>query len=73
MNGRQLAGEAIRLRPELRLLFMSGYIDEVIAEQGVLDKGIPFIHKPFTAQGLIAKVRRVLEQPPCALFQETTS
>lgn len=70
MNGRQLAGEAIRRRSQLRVLFMSGYTDDVIAKHGVLDDGIPFIHKPFTVQALVSKVRYTLQQPPLSLPEE---
>jgi hypothetical protein len=40
---------------------MSGYTDSVIAERGVLEPGIVFLHKPFTPAGLIEKIRAVLE------------
>lgn len=67
INGRQLAAEAIKLRPQLRVLFMSGYDDDVIATHGVLDESIPFIQKPFTGQDLTSKVRWALRQPPLIL------
>jgi PAS domain S-box-containing protein len=71
MNGRQLAGEALRIRPALRVLFMSGYTDDVIAKHGVLDDGIPFIHKPFTVQALISKVQYAMQRPPLDLPEES--
>jgi hypothetical protein len=43
---------------------MSGYTDDVIARHGVLEPGIAFLQKPFTAFGLAEKVREVLDAPP---------
>src|SRR5258706_3317769 len=49
-------------RPDLRVLYMSGYTDEAIIHPGVLDEGIPFLQKPFTPHALAQKVREVLDQ-----------
>ncbi len=62
MNGRELFNRAAEKRPSLKVLYMSGYTDNVIAHRGVLDEGVQFIQKPFTVQGLSTKVREVLEQ-----------
>jgi PAS domain S-box-containing protein len=48
MNGRDLAEKITDIYPDIRLLFMSGYTADVIAHHGALDKGVPFIHKPFS-------------------------
>lgn len=61
MNGRDLTKNILSLYPETKRLFMSGYTADVIAHQGVLDKGVFFIQKPFSAQDLAATVRKVLE------------
>jgi len=61
MNGRDLAKNILSLYPQTKRLFMSGYTADVIAHQGVLDKGVFFIQKPFSAQDLAATVRKVLE------------
>jgi PAS domain S-box-containing protein len=61
MNGRDLAKNILSLYPQTKRLFMSGYTADVIAHQGVLDKGVFFIQKPFLAQDLAARVRKVLE------------
>jgi DNA-binding response OmpR family regulator len=45
----------------MKLLFMSGYTADVIASQGILDKGMHFIQKPVTIHELAAKVRQVLD------------
>ncbi len=60
MNGRELYNEAVRLHPDLKVLYMSGYSEDVIAHRGVLDEGVRFIQKPFSVQGLAARVREAL-------------
>jgi PAS domain S-box-containing protein len=62
MNGRQLADEARRRRPDLLVLFTTGYTRNAIIHQGRLDAGVEFIGKPFTYAALLAKIQRVLEQ-----------
>ncbi|MRR58682.1 MAG: PAS domain S-box protein [Deltaproteobacteria bacterium] len=61
MNGRQLAKKLVSLYPDLICMFMSGYTDDVIAHRGVLEEGVYFIQKPFSPQGLSAKVREALD------------
>jgi len=61
MNGRELAIKLSVLHPQLNCLFMSGYTANVIAHHGVLDKGVKFIPKPFSAQELATKVREALD------------
>jgi CheY-like chemotaxis protein len=60
MSGRELAVELVRRRPGLRVLYMSGYTDDAIAEHGVLEPGISLVEKPFTRDGLAAMLRKVL-------------
>ncbi len=60
-NGRQLADEAQRRRPDLAVLFTTGYARNAIVHQGRLDPGVELIVKPFTAANLGAKVRQVLQ------------
>jgi CheY-like chemotaxis protein len=62
MNGRELYEVAVKHYPDIKVLYMSGYTDNVIAHRGILDEGILFIQKPFTAQGLALKVRKALER-----------
>jgi DNA-binding NtrC family response regulator len=62
MNGRELYFEIKSLNPEIRVIYASGYTDNVIAHHGVLDEGINFIQKPFSVQGLAVKVREVLDR-----------
>jgi two-component system, cell cycle sensor histidine kinase and response regulator CckA len=60
MNGRVLAEALVAARPTLRVLYMSGYTDDVIAHSAVLESGTLLIEKPFTALALLARVRVAL-------------
>jgi DNA-binding NtrC family response regulator len=62
MSGSDLYELVAEKYPETKVLYMSGYTDNVIAHQGILKKGVKFIQKPFTVQGLGVKVREVLDQ-----------
>ncbi len=62
MNGRDLARDLLKLYPEMKRLFMSGYTADVIAHQGVLDRGVGFLHKPFNREQLGRKVRQALKK-----------
>ena len=63
MNGGELAERLCHLRPDLRVLFVSGYPDDAIVRHGVRESGAPFLQKPFTYQCLLEKVREVLDTP----------
>jgi CheY-like chemotaxis protein len=60
MNGRKLADAAAELRPDLRVLFTTGYTANAIVHNGRLDPGVALISKPFTLEQLARKVRQVL-------------
>ena len=62
INGRDLGIKLLETRPSLRVLFMSGYTDDAIVHQGVLDESANFIQKPFAPESLARKVREVLDQ-----------
>jgi PAS domain S-box-containing protein len=61
MNGLQLADRLKAMRPEKKVLYMSGYIDSSVAEDGILGENAAFLSKPFTALDLARKVREVLD------------
>ena len=67
MNGRVLAEHLLPKRPEMRVLYISGYTDSFIAGHGVLEQGTHLLHKPFTEEALISKVREVLDADRDAL------
>ena len=62
MNGKDLFTEVAEKYPGIKVLYMSGYTDNVIAHHGVLEEGVQFIQKPFAVNGLATRVREVLEQ-----------
>jgi signal transduction histidine kinase/ActR/RegA family two-component response regulator len=62
VDGRKLADEALRQRPDLRVIFTTGYTPNAVVHGGVLDPGVNFLSKPFTLEQLAAKVRAVLDQ-----------
>ena len=60
MNGRKLADEALKRRPDLRVIYTTGFTRNAVVHNGVLDPGVNFLAKPFTLQQLGDKVREVL-------------
>ena len=60
MSGGQLATHLCALRPEMKVLFVSGYTDDTIVRHGVLEPGLAFLQKPFSPKTLTRKVREVL-------------
>jgi signal transduction histidine kinase len=60
MSGRELARRLLELRPETKVLYLSGYADDAVERHGVLDPGTAFMQKPFTPGALASRVREVL-------------
>nr|WP_169727487.1 ATP-binding protein [Granulosicoccus antarcticus] len=57
MNGRELYEKVVVLQPSISVLFISGYTDDVIVDQGILEEGVNFLHKPFSIAKLVQKVK----------------
>ncbi|MEK6609595.1 MAG: response regulator, partial [Gemmatimonadota bacterium] len=62
MSGKELADALTTQRPNTRVLFMSGYTDDAIVREGMLEPGLAFLPKPFTAERLAEMVREVLDR-----------
>ncbi|MGH7740120.1 MAG: PAS domain S-box protein, partial [bacterium] len=61
LNGKQLADELLKTRPQMKVIFVSGYTREVLSEQGILVPGIHLIQKPFELEELASEIRKVLD------------
>lgn len=73
MGGSALADELHRASPEVRVLFMSGHTADIIADRGVLKRGVHFIQKPFTAKAHALRVQEVLRAPRRAPRPDTAA
>jgi CheY-like chemotaxis protein len=62
MNGRQLADAAREMRPDLKVLFITGYAHNAIIANGVLEAGMEMLGKPFALNRLAAKIRTMIER-----------
>jgi signal transduction histidine kinase/ActR/RegA family two-component response regulator len=62
-SGSEVSAKVRALKPDIRVLYMSGYTDDAIVRHGVLEAGLNFIQKPFTPNALALKVREVLDSP----------
>ena len=64
MSGPELARRLVQVRPEMKVLCMSGYTDDSIVRHGVLQSGVAYLQKPVTPVSLATKVREVLDERP---------
>jgi len=62
MDGMELAQRLLSMRPEMKVIYMSGYADNAILRHGFLEEGVDYIQKPFTVSRLARKVREVLDK-----------
>jgi two-component system, cell cycle sensor histidine kinase and response regulator CckA len=60
-SGKELSSDLAKLSPTTKVLFMSGYSEDVIVHQGVVDEGVNLIEKPFTSESLLGKIRDILD------------
>jgi len=61
MNGSELATQMVLHRPEIKVLFTSGYTEDVIVHHGVLDDEVSFLGKPYSPSALAKKIRELLD------------
>ena len=62
MSGREMVDRVRAVRPDMRVLYMSGYTEDAIVRHGVLDASMRLLGKPYTPADLIRKIREVLDQ-----------
>ncbi|MEE9910621.1 MAG: PAS domain S-box protein [Deltaproteobacteria bacterium] len=60
MSGKELRKKMLEIRPDIKVIFMSGYTADIIAQHGILEEGVQFIQKPFTVKSLASKVAEVM-------------
>ena len=70
MSGNDMSKQLLAMKPDLPVLYMSGYTDDAIVQHGVLEPGINFIQKPFSPDALALKVREVLDAKPQPLHHQ---
>ena len=70
MNGRQLAERLAPLRPDMKVLYMSGYTEDVF-RRGILEPGIALVEKPLTPELLARRVREILDEAPSVTREQT--
>jgi len=63
MNGRELCRHIVADRPDIKVLYMSGYTDNIIGDDGILDEGVNFLQKPFAVPDLLSKIRSIIDEP----------
>ncbi|GEM_PF-1485718 len=62
MSGKELVDRVLKIKPDLPYLYISGYTDDVIGRQGIIDREIMILQKPFSYNGLLEKIRTILDQ-----------
>ncbi len=72
MSGKELAQHLQKSRPETKVLYMSGYSENLVSHQGILDAGVALIEKPFAEESLLQRVRAILDGCPSTRFDAHT-
>ncbi len=72
MSGKELAQHLLESRPETKVLYMSGYSENLVSHQGILDAGVALIEKPFAEESLLQRVRAILDGCPSTRFDART-
>jgi FixJ family two-component response regulator len=67
LSGRELATRLSAARPDLKVLYISGYTDDSVFRHGVLEGGMSFLQKPFNLKAMAQKVREVLDGVPASV------
>jgi two-component system cell cycle sensor histidine kinase/response regulator CckA len=62
MNGQELAQKLLLINSKLKILFLSGYAQDLFRHHGMLDPGVDFLHKPFTSREMLTKIREILNR-----------
>ena len=71
MSGKELVDQVLKIKRDLPYLYISGYTDDIIGQQGILDKKIKILQKPFTYDTLLEKIRTILDQKEEELSMES--
>jgi len=64
LNGRELYQQVRDTYPDIKVLYMSGYTDNVVAHHGILESDVHYLQKPFSTMALAVKIRKALDQKP---------
>jgi signal transduction histidine kinase/ActR/RegA family two-component response regulator len=73
INGRELANRLLKMRPGMKVLYMSGYTENAVIRHGVLDAGIEYLQKPFLPEQLVRRVREAVDMPVACTVMDSSA